>query len=249
MTRGRLPARGVLAARRGGTRRSKRRPSGLSPTPAPPRAFVNRACRRFPTALTPEKGAEECWQFSRGPSARSAAMAAPQVRPRRRPGRFHSPVTRRGAARRGPPLPAALPLRRKPARGPWPACMQRGACYTRGRGQRRAAAAGAPSAAPNARPCPAPLTRPSRRAPRPAPRPPPPPHPAPPRQPTRLVERGELQPGAARFFDASEFSDVALVAPGGRRLRCHRVVLAVRGRRRKGPGSPACKQRVGLGGI
>ncbi|GBF90893.1 hypothetical protein Rsub_03748 [Raphidocelis subcapitata] len=44
--------------------------------------------------------------------------------------------------------------------------------------------------------------------------------------PAFLFKRDELQAGAASFFNQDAFSDIALVAPDGRRLKCHRIVLA-----------------------
>lgn len=63
--------------------------------------------------------------------------------------------------------------------------------------------------------------------------PPPPPSNQPTNQPTTnqqpfTVAHGGLQAGAARYFNSGAFSDLVLVAPDGRRLKCHRVVLAVR---------------------
>jgi hypothetical protein len=45
-----------------------------------------------------------------------------------------------------------------------------------------------------------------------------------------VFEHSALQRGTARFFNQELFSDVVLVAPGGRRMKCHRVLLAVRTR-------------------
>lgn len=42
-----------------------------------------------------------------------------------------------------------------------------------------------------------------------------------------MFQADALQCGAARFFDQELFSDVVLVAPGGRRLAAHRVILSV----------------------
>ena len=40
-----------------------------------------------------------------------------------------------------------------------------------------------------------------------------------------------LHAGLARFFDAGTFSDITVVVPDGRRLRCHQVVLSAASKR------------------
>ncbi|KAI8477353.1 MAG: hypothetical protein J3K34DRAFT_515702 [Monoraphidium minutum] len=44
--------------------------------------------------------------------------------------------------------------------------------------------------------------------------------------PPYVFEGGQLQAGAARFFNQRAFSDLVIVAPDGRRLFCHRFALA-----------------------